>query len=516
MPVNLTGVGTSYVVPGTLIEIKFGVGPSGGQDAVRPVLIIGNKTSAGSGTPDTVVYGPNSTPPLNTEADVIALAGSGSEAHREYRRFVAVNKSTPVYMIFPTASGGTAASLVITLTVTATAGGTIRWFNGSEFVDVTINPGDSPTVVAAASVLAINGQTNWPFTAGNSAGVVTLTAKIAGPRGNEIRGRAVIVSGTPATSSDVPTSTAFTSGATADSWTAALATILPSRYYYIVSPSNDVAGTTFDDLLAQVTSQALPVSGIRQLVVAGHVGTQSAASTIAATSSVNSARCRIVWQEASEWASGEIAATYAGAKALFDLTDPTYNFDGFGSTPDTQAFWPVPPQSQSSKWPTSGPAGSINAALNNGLTPVAALTGGTGSYVVMDVTTKHKNGSAFDYRNRDGHITTECDFFADDCVTMYQQRFVTGKKLVQDPPVGATIQDGSIVHPSIIAAGIANLINKHDDLGRLKNVATIKAGLSVQVDPNVPTRSTAQIPLQVVNLHHQGLIELDDVSSSLT
>src|SRR3954470_390770 len=105
----MTGVSDSYAVPGTLVEIRFGVGPSGGANQERVALIIGNKTSAGTATVDTVVYGPTSQPPMRTETDVIALFGTGSEAHRMYRRFVAVNKSTPVYIIAPTASGGTAA-----------------------------------------------------------------------------------------------------------------------------------------------------------------------------------------------------------------------------------------------------------------------------------------------------------------------------------------------------------------------------------------------------------------------
>jgi hypothetical protein len=516
-PINLTGLPADYPVPLTAVEIRFGMGPSGGSGGPYTALIIGNKTSAGTASTN-IVY-PNETTSMGTEADVISLFGPGSEAHRLYRKFVQVNQSTQVYIIAPPEDvSAVAGTLTLTLATTATAPGVLRTFVEDEFVDVPIATGDTPSAIATAAAQKINNQTTWAVTCTPSSATYVINSKNLGPRANEIRVRAVMLGAPGMTVSGAATSTPLASGATADSWTTALAAIAPFRFYYIISPSSSISGTTFDDLLTQVLAQALPVSGNRQIVVTGHVGTQNAASTIAANTAVNTARARIVWQEESEWTAGELAAQFAGARALFDTSrSPKYNFDGFGATPSTQQFWKVPPQSQSSKRPTSGVTGSIASAVNNGLTCIATLRGGTGTYVVMDVTTKHKNSTNYDYRNRDGHITTVCDFFADQAEIILDD-MRSGKNLVSDPPQGSIITDPDTVYPTLIKARIIGLINSHDSAnggdGWFKNVETMKAGTRFQISPTNQSRSEGYVPAQVTNLHHQATLLVDDVSSA--
>jgi phage tail sheath gpL-like len=509
---NVTGIADDYAVPITAVEIRFGQGPSSGTGGPYTALLIGNKTSAGSATVDTVIYSPTSTPPLQTEADAIALFGAGSEAHRMYRRFVDVNPTTQVSIIAPAEASGAAASTIpLVLGTTATGPGILRIFVLDEYVDVQISTGDLPATTAASAVQAINNKSHWPVTASASSATVTLTSKNLGPRANEIRCRAIMLQSPGMTVSGAATSTAMINGATTDDWTNALATIAASRFYYIVSPSSDITAHTFDDLITQVLTQALPINGRRQLVITGSVGTQNAASTIAANSAVNSARVRIVWQEASDWGTaGELAAHFAAARSLFDTTrTPKYNFDGFGSTSDTQQFWKVTPQSQHSKRPS--PA-TVAAAVNNGLTPVATLADGSGTYVVMDVTTKHKSGSNYDYKNRDGHITTVCDFFADEVGVVLDDMRV-GKNLVTDPPAGVIVQDPDTVYPRIIKSRIGAIVQRYGDDGKFKNVPSIIASLVEQVSATNQSRSEGYAKVQVVNLHHQATFLVDEASS---
>jgi phage tail sheath gpL-like len=515
-PINLTGLPSDYAVPLTAVEIRFGMGPSSGALGPYTALIIGNKTSAGSATVN-LIY-PNETTSMTTENDVINLFGPGSEAHRLYRRFVEVNRSTAVYIIAPAEDGSaTTAGLTVTLATTATGPGVLRTFVGDEYVDVPIVTGSLPADIATAAAQKINNQTNWPVTASPSSSTYVITSKNKGLRVNEIRVRSVVIGSCGMTSSGAATSTALSGGTVTDEWTTALAAILPYRFYYIISPSSAIDAHTFDDLLTQILLQALPVSGLRQEVFAGFVGTQSAGSTIAANASVNSPRARFIWQEESEWTAGELAAQYAGAKALFDTTrSPKYNFDGFGQTAATQQFWKVPPQSQPAKRPTSGVTGSIASAVNNGLTCIATTKDGTGTYVVMDVTTKHKNGSNYDYRNRDGHITTVCDMFADQCeVVLNDMR--SGKNLVDNPPQGTILTDTDTVYPNLIKAQIVGIINSHDSSnggdGWFKNIETIKAGTRFQISSTNQSRSEGYVPAQVTNLHHQATLLVDDVST---
>jgi phage tail sheath gpL-like len=512
---NLTGIPADYPVPMTAVEIRFGTGPSGGTGGPYTALIIGNRTNAGNATVDTVVYGPSSNPPLQTEQDVIALCGAGSEAHRLYRRFVEVNKATQVSIICPAEAGGAApGTITLTLATTAAAPDVLRIYVLNEFVDVPIATSAVPGDIAIAAAQRINNQAHWPVTANPSGSTIVITSKNLGPRANEIRVRALMLKAASMTVAGAATSTALSGGATSDDWTNVAATIAPSRFYYIVSPSNDIAGHTFDDLLTQVMEQALPANGRRQLIISGHVGTQNAAATIAANAAVNSVRARIVWQQESDWGTaGELAAQFAGARALFDTTrTPKFNFDGFGSTSATQQFWKVTPQSQQARRPTGGANGSIAAAVNNGLVCIATTTDGTGTYVVMDVTTKHRNGSNYDYRDRDGHITTVCDFFADECLGILDDMRV-GKNLVSDPPAGVIVEDPDTVYPRLIAARLGALIQQYGDEGKFKNVPSILESLHVQVSAANQSRSEGYVRVQVVNLHHQAMLLIDEASS---
>lgn len=523
-PINI-GIPSNYATPGDYLQINFGVGPGGADVGVYGILIIGNKTTAGNGTVDTVVYGPNTTPVLQTEQNVIDLSGTGSEAHRLWLKvrssldlaaLVGVS-APPVYMIFPTESVGNQATLDSLIANSSTSSTSfIRYYCGVEFTDVTLTSGQVVNSIGAALVAAINNQTRWPITAGfnTGTGVLTVTAKQHGTRGNEIRVSAVVI-GANATTIANNVSTPLAGGTTEDSWTTALATIASARYYYIVSPSTNTAGTNFDDLVTQVVSQAAPLTGIRQVVVAGHVGTQSAASTVAANASINTERCDIVWLQTSELTAGELAAKFVGVRSVFETFDWTWNFRSFGSGTlagiPTQRYWDVPAPQTRANWPTPGPSGNIEAALNNGVTPVNVTPDGR-TYIVRSITTRHKNGSNFDYRVRDTHIVSALDRFCDELLADYAVSF-GASKIIDDLNAGEEVPGPRVVQPKQIKALVFRHIDKHANVD-LKHATTIKAGVIVERDPNNLQRVGVRIPAQVIDLLLQSAIEVDDMSTS--
>lgn len=180
----LVGIGANFPNPGAYTQVNFAAGPTGGAPVGQKVLIIGNKTSAASATPDTVVYGPDTSVSFQTETDVINLFGAGSQIHRAWKRFIAVNKTTPVYAIAAAESGGTAATGVVAVTGPATSAGNIRFWYGDEFVDISVASGDSATTIGGNIASAINAQVNWAITAVNTTGTVAITFKNKGPEGN--------------------------------------------------------------------------------------------------------------------------------------------------------------------------------------------------------------------------------------------------------------------------------------------------------------------------------------------
>ncbi len=499
----LTGLAANDPVPGVYIETNFAQGQATGFAGSRDILVLANKLSTGTATADTVIYGPDTLVPCNTETDVSTLGGAGSEGHRLFRRIAAVNKDSKVYFLFVTPSAGTQATGTVTLATNATGNGTLRIWVGDELTETSIASGDTPTVIATAAVANINAKTFLPVTASNAAGVITLTAKQPGPRGNWIRFQAAITAGI-ATTTTATTDAFLASGATADSNTAALATILSRKFYYIVSAAEDA--TQLGALCSQVNTQAAPTTGIRQRVFAGSVDTLANATTVA--TGINAARAEIVWSEKSPWTPAELAANEAAIAALFEAsTNPRTNFASFGNDAVTVNYWKVPRPRLDSAIPSRT---SIKSALNNGLSPIGVNPTGT-TYLVNRITTRSLSGSTADYRIRAAHKVTVCDFFSDDLQTKAALQNA-GKRIANDPPEGAKLPGPLVVTPSIFRGQIVAVLNDYDDNDLLQNLAEIKAGLVVQRETSPSTRMSARIPLQVVDNCEQLAIAVDQVS----
>ncbi len=508
-----------YATPIDAFQFNFGLGGDAPAAAPRALLIVANRSTAGTGVVDTV-YGPTTTPALQNETDVNTLAGPGSEAHRLWRRVRSVFAIAqaigvtppPVSMIFPPESGGNQATLDIVLTNDSTASTPLTVYCGDDSTDVQLTVGELVDTIGAAVVVSVNNNAHWPVTAAYNTGTntVTFTAKNHGPRGNEIRMWAA-VQGTNATTVSVTVSTALSGGTTEDSWTNTLATLSASGYYYIVSPSTNMSGTNFDDLVTQVKAQADPLVGIWQIIVAGHVGTQSAASTVAANVGVNSEVCDIVWQQSSEFTAGELAAKFAAVRAVFEEMDPTFNFDGFGGGKiqdiQTDRFWDVPAQQTQSARPSPT---TIETALNSGITPIAAVASGQ-TYIVRSITTRHKNGSNFDYSVRDSHITSGIHFFATGVRTEYKENF-GGCKLIDDLSPGEPPAGPRVVQPKQVKAMIFRRIDEIANV-HLKKATEIKAGVIVIRSLLVNGRLSITIPLRIIDLLHQSEWAINDLSA---
>jgi phage tail sheath gpL-like len=515
MSISVTGVPAGYWTPGDYLELNIGVGPGSTGVGQYYGLIMANKTASGSGTVDTYIYGPDTTPAVQSEADVIAVAGAGSEAHRLWKRFRATNTVTPLYFVFPADAAGTAGSTTTVLANVSTGTAVLRTWVGDTVIDTSIANAQAIASIGAAAVVDIMNRTELPVTVAFVTNTFTFTSKNTGPRANEIRVRQAIVNVTTATTvTPNNVSTALMSGATDDSWTNALATILPARYYFIISPSTNVSGTNFDDLVAQVTAQALPLTGIRQRVIAGFTGTQANGSTIAANAAINSARVQMPWLQAAEWTGGEIAAHVAATLALEEDQLWSINMRDYGKGvvggKDTSKIWRVPAPFTRASWPT--PA-SIETAGNNGLMPIMPRTDG-GSHIVASTTTKHKNGAAFDYRARSSHIISIMDRWADEYLADYSARF-GGKNLANDPRSGEPEPAANVVTPRIIKAFTFEKIFKYANK-YLKDATLVAEATEVVRNTNNTSSIGVRIPLRAIDLLLQNMISIDDNSSAMS
>lgn len=490
----VTGLAANDPVPGVYNEILFGQGPAAGDASERRILLMGNKTSAGSATLDSVVYGPTSTVPLSGEAEAIALFGPGSELHRMYRRAIRRYPDASLWAIAVTESAGNNATLEITIATTATGNGTHRLYVADEYVETGFVTGDTVTNIAAAIVANVNAMTHWPVTAANVSGVITLTAKQKGPRGNLLRGQAMITGGV-GTTTTVTSDTPFTGGTTADSNATALATVLPYKFYRIATSAHDA--TQVGAVLSQVNTQAAPVTGILQNVFAGSVDTIGNATTFATT--LNGVRAETLWHRDSPIPPSELAAHLVAVVAKYedsgDGRNPRCNFAGFGNDANTQADWDIPASRVATSAPTRA---NIKAALNNGLSPVGVNPNGS-TYLVNRVTTRSLSGSVADYRARDPHKRTICDFFADDLKAKVLLQH-SGKKIAGTPARGARVPGASVLTEDLYRGTIKQLLAVYDGNDLLQNVEQIIAQMRVERGTNPSTRMGAHIPLQTIDI----------------
>lgn len=505
--ISLTGFSANDPVPGAYLEIAFAQGDAAGSGSPIEVLLMGNKLSAGSATADTVVYGPDSAIQLQSEQDAIDLFGAGSELHRMFRRFTKINKDTTLRAIAVSESGGAQATGTITFVGTATGDGVAKLFVHDEFVEVSIANLDTASEVASAMATEVNKNTHWGVTATGTAtgtwGFLTLVAKQKGPRGNDIRYMPQI---TPGLGLTVPTATdlPLAGGTTADDNTTALSTINNSRYYYIASAANDA--TQFGALVSQIGTQAAPTTGIRQRALAGSVDTISNTNTLA--TGRNAARAGLIWSEKSPWSPSEIAANAAGVITLFETKpNPRTNFAGFGNDAVTGPFWLMPRPRLDSAVPSRT---NIKSALNNGVTPIGVNPNGT-TYIVNLITTRSLNGSTNDYRIRDHHKVTICDFFGDDLLAKTVLQF-SGKRIADDPPQGAQPPGPQVVTPSRYRGAVFGLLDVYNNNDLLQNIDAIKAGTIVQREANPTTRMSARIPIQPIDNALQFAIAVDQVA----
>ena len=503
--IPLTGLAANDAVPGNYLEVNFAQGAGSLGTATYAIVLVGNKTASGDATVDTVVYGPgaNSALPLATVTDAINRFGQGSELHRMFRRVVAFNTTTPVYAVAVTESAGANATLAVTFATTAAANGSVRFYMGDEFVDTAVTSGDTVTAIAANVAASINTRLDWAVTATSAVGVLTVTAKNKGLRGNWLRGSAVVIGTGVATTSSVTAQTFFTGGTTADSNVAALATLLPFRFYYVVSAAEDA--TQFGALAGQISTQALPTTGIRGRCVAGSVDTSGNATTIA--TGVNNPRAELMWMQNADWTPSELAANAASVYALAE-TPLSFrcNFSGYGNVPGDGASWKVPA-------PRSGTAptrATIKAALNNGLTPIAVNSNGS-TYLVKRITTKSLTGANNDYRIRDAHKVTVCDRYGDDLLSKFNLQFV-GKNVADDPPVGGRPLAPNVVSPRVVKAAVNKLTVDYGDLGLVQNPGAVQAGTIVIRETSPVTRISCRIPLQTVDILDQIGTALDQVA----
>ena len=214
--------------PGLFLRVNLLYGVVSPGSAGLRSLIVGPKISSGDMVVDTEVR------TINSMADVETAAGVGSLPALCYAAALAKDPTIKCDLVCPTASAGASAVGTITPSGTISTDGTIRVTIQGVVIDVPWLVGESADNWKAKAILYINKRTAELFVTATSGGtgIVTLTAKGAGPAGNDVTLRAKIIEG--CTSGSVTVSGAhLASGTTEPVFTTALASVAGTEYDYI-------------------------------------------------------------------------------------------------------------------------------------------------------------------------------------------------------------------------------------------------------------------------------------------
>lgn len=240
----------------------------------RRLALIGQMTADGSAEVGDLVR-------VFGSDDAKTLFGPGSELHLMALAALATNTGIEL-LALPIAAeaGAVAATATVTLgggPATKDAQGTCRI--GHRRLTWTVESGDEAAAAAAALAAAINAETELPVTAAAASAVVTLTAKCKGLVGNELTFE--VYAGTEIT----VTPTAMASGAGGlDLDSTALVPLLKPALG--LQPSHlcpsDNSDTALTALRTHLETVADPTAMDYAYGFCGHVGTLSAATTLAA------------------------------------------------------------------------------------------------------------------------------------------------------------------------------------------------------------------------------------------
>jgi phage tail sheath gpL-like len=456
---------------------------------------------------------------VKNEKDAEDGGGAGSPLHRGARKFLQMNKTTRLWALPVTETGGggapTPADVDITWTTNASAAGNTTLRVGDTDNTVSFVANDTPTTIAAAMVALINTRTFLPVTAANVAGVLTLTAKLDGVSQGDgtldvIQTRVKIdagVSTTVATAGALGQTTAGVDGTNteATNLTTALAAITARRIYYLINSAND--GASWDNLASHILTKSAPNPGLRSVGIVASGAAQAGVQTLAIAD--NYERLQVVHQEAGDHDGAELASAMGAIRALHENTDPTYNFAGFSG-----AGWRINPGYLDADWPT---ATEQNDAINDGVTPIASVPGA--SYVVMSVNTRSKTavGGVDDFRGTETHRLSECDFFTDRLLTLWNQQF-QGTKLASDSLLASGEVDPNqkqikgVTKPSTVEKAIVDLLRDEEEAGNLQDVdASVESLRVVRSDTNA-SRIESAIDLHVIDHAHQFTARVAEVS----
>lgn len=277
MPISFSQVPADLLIPFVAVEYDSSfalTGPS--LQPYRLLLIAQRHTAQGTAVANTLYQ------LTGRKADRAGvLCGRRSMAYGMAKAAEDAAPSVDTWLLVLADGAGTAAAGTITIVGTASANGVLHLYVDGRYIPVAIASGDAPTAAAGKVVTAVNAADGIPFTASNTAGVVTLTYNHLGEVGNFVP-IAVNLLDTQTLPAGITGATVAqpTGGATNPALTTALANIAAEQFNVIAHPYTDA--TSLTALETELASRAGPMRMIDGYSVTFTRGSASTIGTLAA------------------------------------------------------------------------------------------------------------------------------------------------------------------------------------------------------------------------------------------
>lgn len=474
--ITFNAIPTAQRVPGVFAEFDASRAQQTSPALNYRGLIIGQKTSAGAWTANTVNK-------ASSVDQVIAGAGRGSMLHRQAQAYFANNRVTEVWFLVLGDNGaGVAASATVTITGPATGAGTISLYIGGVRVPVAVASADVQNTIAAAINAAINAATDLPVTSTVTTNVVTITCRHKGEVGNQIDLRVNYQDGeaTPAGLTVALSAAALGSGTTNPTLTTAIAALGDAWYHAWAFPYLD--STSLSAIEAELDSRDGPMRMIDGVAFTAKSDTVANMGTLG--NARNSRFVSITATNQSPTPAFEIAAGELGKvleSVAADAGRPFQTLPLAGVLPPVET-------AQNTKT-------ERNTLLYDGISTLNVV-GGTVLIERLITTYKTTAASSPDTSYLDVRTRFVLQFLRFSLRSQLGARYARHKLADDSTRFGA---GQFVVTPAIIKGEVLTWFRNMEELGHLQHYDEFKSLLQVEIDPNDPNRVNMRLPVDFVN-----------------
>lgn len=480
MPLSFNSIPTTLRVPFVAVEFDASRAQQGPSLLAYRAVLIGQKTSAGAATADTLVR-------VTSVDQAIVAGGRGSILHRQAIGWFASNRSTELWLgVLADNGAGVAATGTIVVAGPATAAGTISLYLGGERVTVGVNNGDASTAIATNIAAAINAQLDLPVTAGVVSSTVTLTFRHKGLAGNTYDVRHSFNAGESLPLGVGLTITAMggvVAGTTNPTLTNLLAAMADLWFHVWGHPYTDA--TSLTAIETELATRFGPLRSQDGIAITSMSGNFSAHTTLGG--SRNSPHSVIVAQPGASPLTPpmEFAAEVAGLVAFHGAADPARPFQTLAMS---RALAP----SETDQWSTE----ERNLFLFDGISTTKRVAGGGVQLERIITTYQTSPAGADDTAYLDATTVLTLLYLRYSFRVRMQLRYPR-HKLASD---GTTFGSGqAVITPKIGKAEALGWFREMEGLGLVEGFDQFKRDLTCERNLSNPNRLDFLLPPDLIN-----------------